>query len=109
MSEIIKKYHLFWAWQDDLEEKWLTKMANQGLHFQSYHLFYYRFLKGAPQKTIYRLDYQMNIPNVKEYLQIYEECGWEHCGTFSGWYFFRTESSESTLPELYTDKEYLPG
>jgi hypothetical protein len=48
----IRKWKLFWAWQDEKEEAWLRQMAQEGLHLKSPGLGMYTFQPGDAQDTI---------------------------------------------------------
>ena len=54
----LKKFHWFWAWEDEKEETWLremssTRLASKILSFPSN----YTFGKGQSVDYVYRLDY----------------------------------------------------
>jgi hypothetical protein len=38
-----------------------------------------------------------------DYLQLFEDAGWEHVGAMGGWQYFRKEAREGETPEIYTD------
>ena len=46
----MKKFKLFWAWEDDKEEKWLGEMSRLGWHLEApgFPGFYY-YAKGEPR------------------------------------------------------------
>ena len=55
----VRKFRLFWAWQDEAEENWLEKMSQKGYHFSSVSPpGFYTFSAAEPKNYIYRLDYQ---------------------------------------------------
>jgi Protein of unknown function (DUF2812). len=37
------------------------------------------------------------------YKQIFTDAGWEHCGAMVGWQYFRKESEDGSIPEIFTD------
>jgi hypothetical protein len=99
-----KVFKLFFAWQDEKEEEWLNSMASKGWFLESYHIFYYAFIKDIPQSdTIYKLDYRKEKES-DEYFSLYEECGWKHVTQFHGWHYFKGDKNNVFTPELYTDK-----
>ena len=101
----MKKFHWFWAWDDEKEEAWLRQMAQEGWHFKSVNLpGNYTFERGEPIDHVYRLDYFVDRKDMPAYLQIFEDAGWEYLGEMSGWQYFRTESVEGNAPEIYSDK-----
>jgi len=100
----IYKYKLFWAWQDDKEEAWLTQMSQEGLHLASLGFpGFYCFAPGEPANYVYRLDFFTDSKDYKNYLQLFKDAGWEHLGRMAGWQYFRTLAGEGELPEIYSD------
>jgi hypothetical protein len=103
-GKTIRKYRLFWAWQDDKEEAWLREMSLEGLHLASLGFpgFYY-FTAGEPANYVYRLDFITESKDYQSYLQLFKDAGWEHLGRMGGWQYFRTLADEGELPEIYSD------
>lgn len=91
----IKKW--FWAWQDEKEEKFLEEMAEKGLRLESVQLGSYMFSEVSPEKVRYQLDFK-GLGGMKEgeYLQIYEDAGWECIDSLGSWYYFRKHYDEET-------------
>ena len=82
----VKRFKLFWAWQDEKEEIWLSEMAEQGFHLDRISLpGWYDFNVGEPRKDVYRLDFQSLRSNKDRdsYLQLFADSGWEHVGDMS--------------------------
>ena len=106
MEKIVHKIKWFWAWQDDQEEAWLRAMSQRGYHLVSVRPFgSYSFNLGASTDYVYRLDYQTSRKDMKNYLQLFRDAGWEHIGEMSGWQYFRKEAMPGESPEIYTDVE----
>ena len=106
-AEIRKVRKWFWIWDDDKEETWLRKMANDGWHLTKVGLINnYEFEKNESKDLIYRIDYKDGY-NLKldEYIQIFEDSGWEHICEMSGRHYFRTPMRSEDEPEIYTDNE----
>jgi hypothetical protein len=98
--------HWFWAWDDEREESWLSKMAGEGLHLKSIGApCFYEFEIGEPRNDVYRLDYILDRKGYPAYLQLFHDAGWEHIGEMGGWQYFRTQAQGSQIPEIYTDKD----
>ena len=100
----IKKFHWFWAWDDDKVEDWLREQSLAGLHMK--HVSFssvYTFEQGEPSDYVYRLDYFIDRKDISAYLQIFEDAGWEYLGEKGGWQYFRTESVDGEAPEIYSD------
>jgi hypothetical protein len=105
IMDTMKKFHWFWAWDDEKEEAWLREMSQEGWHFKSVSLpGNYTFEKGESVDYIYRLDYFIDSKDMPSYLQIFEDTGWNHMGKMGGWQYFRTESRDGNAPEIYSDK-----
>ena len=87
----------------------LRKMHQQGWALQKYNVMY-TFKKTEPKDVIYkadfRLDYKDSKEKQKEYIEIYEMCGWKHVTSFMKWnYFCKEVEEENELPDIYSDKE----
>ncbi|PGY99210.1 signal peptidase I [Bacillus cereus] len=99
----------FAAWSLEKEEAFLRKMHQQGWALEKYNLMY-TFKKTEPKDVIYkadfRLDYKDSKEKQKEYLDIYEMCGWKHVTSFTKWnYFCKEVEEENELPDIYSEKE----
>jgi hypothetical protein len=103
----IKRAKWFWPWQDAREEAWLEKMSQEGLHLSSVHLpCIYHFRQGEPLQYSYRLDY-INTSQAKlpEYLQIFQDAGWEYLGEMSNWRYWRKPVTPGEKAEIFTDTD----
>lgn len=50
----------------------------------------YSFEKCNPKDVVYQLDYNPEgIKNQEEYVQMFEDCGWEYLLNFAGYTYFR--------------------
>jgi hypothetical protein len=108
MNEIVKKFRIFFAWQDNKEAEWLREMAQSGLHFEQYFFFIYTFRRGKPQDIVYQLDFFFDTKTDKnEYLQFFADDGWELVSEFSGWHYFRKPFRDGENTRIYTDKDSL--
>jgi len=98
-------FKLFGAWQDDQENKWLEKMAEEGWKLIKYNFLVYNFEKMEPKKYIYKTDFKSGPKNdIQEYLALFEDAGWEHVTEYVGWHYFRTEPGKAKTLDIYTDK-----
>jgi len=103
-NRTMRKFRLFFAWNDDEEEAWLSKMASEGWHLQSLGLpGSFTFAAGEPREDVYRLDYIFVRKDYQQYLQLFRDAGWEHVAELGGWQYFRTPNQASKVPEIYTD------
>jgi len=102
----ITKFKWFWTWQDEKEEVWLSNMAREGWHLKDLGLpGNYTFESGKPREDRYRMDFIIDRKNYQNYLQLFEDAGWEHLGELGGWQYFRTRADGKDVPEIYTDKD----
>lgn len=102
--ETLKKFHWFWAWNDEKEEAWLREMAQDGWHFKSVGFpSNYVFESGPPIDMVYRLDYFVERKEKENYIQMFQDANWEHLGELSGWQYFRQETKDGEVPEIYND------
>ncbi|MDL4842742.1 DUF2812 domain-containing protein [Aquibacillus rhizosphaerae] len=102
-------FKLFFVWQDESEEQWLSSMAEKGWIFKKYMLFYYIFEKKSPANYLYKLDYRTNYSNFKSYQALFEEAGWKYVTSYLGWHYFRGKKAEVFTEELYSDQDSLIG
>jgi hypothetical protein len=94
----------FWTWQDEQEENWLASMARQGWHLKSIGFpGIYTFESGDPRDDVYRLDYLKERKDFDQYLQLFQDAGWEHVADYNFWLYFRTRNAGATPPEIFTD------
>jgi len=102
-----RKFKLFFAWQDHEEEAWLRQMAQQGYHLSSLVFStIYEFTHGEPRDVIYRLDYtDVKKKDTEEYLQLFQDAGWEYLDGWAGWHYFRMPADSDKATEIYTDAE----
>lgn len=102
----MKKFKVFWAWQDEQEEAWLREMSLQGWHLRELNFpTVYTFERGAPQDLTYRMDFITSSTKREEYFQLFRDAGWLHLGQMGGWQYFRKPSADGSAPEIYTDAE----
>lgn len=98
MNKVVKK--IFWAWNDDKEEIFLEEMALKGFELIKIGYGKYTFKEGTPKKIKYQLDFKgLTRMSEQEYLQIYEDAGWENIHRLGSWYYFAQEYKEDS-PDL---------
>lgn len=104
---ISKRYRWFWPWQDEKEEQWLEEMSRTGSHLKYVHLpCVYGFEQGVPSRYSYRLDYMLTDKSkFNEYLQIFQDAGWEYLGEMSNWRYWRKTVQNGEPQEIFTDTE----
>lgn len=102
----LKLFRWFWAWDDDKEEAWLRGMAQKGWHFKSVALpGNYTFEQGEPRDYVYRLDYLTEKKDILNYLQIFQDAGWDYVGEMNGWQYFRKEAIPGEEMDIFSDNE----
>lgn len=103
-EKVEKVFKVFWAWQDDQEEKWLGEMARSGMHLQAVMPFVYAFSRGKPEDYVYRLDYKNTLDkDYPEYQAIFRDSGWELVAVMSNWHYYRIRPDNDVVPEIYND------
>ena len=107
----VRKFKWFWAWQDETEEAWLREMSNEGLHLSRISFpTLYDFESGEAMDYVYRLDYRSHWKmDQEEYLQLFQDAGWERVDEMSGWHYFRKLARPGEELEIYTDAESKIG
>ncbi|EOH98308.1 hypothetical protein UAW_01489 [Enterococcus haemoperoxidus ATCC BAA-382] len=73
--------------QEEHKNGW--KMVDLKLPFSTYI-----FEKCEPQEYVYQLDFKQQGNDLGEYLQLFEDCGWEYFYKYGNWYYFRKLKSE---------------
>ena len=89
------------------EEKYLREQHKNGWEFVAVNYFgLYHFKKCAPKDVIYQLDYNPeSVTQKNEYVQMFQDCGWEYLQNFAGYSYFRKAASEmdGTEEEIFCD------
>lgn len=105
-AQLVRKFKWFWDDNDHKMERWLQDMARQGLHLKRVvglrTLFV--FERGEPLDTAYRLDFLLSRKD-PEYVQLFNDAGWEHVDESLGWQFWRAPIVAGRAPEIFTDAE----
>lgn len=91
-TKIIKK---FFGLADFLDEqKFLEEQHSNGWKFKKFQwLRKYTFEKVEPEDYVYRLDYNEENKDETDYLQMFDDCGWEYIMKYQTWYYFRKKKS----------------
>ena len=88
------------------EEKYLREQHKNGWQFVSVSGFcLYHFKKCEPKDIIYQLDYNPDsISQKDEYVQIFNDCGWEYLQNYAGYSNFRKAASDiDKTEEIFCD------
>lgn len=88
------------------EEKWLECMQKQGWKFVKTDNKYYEFEKCPEEDCVYRLDFKADGLPEAEYLQLFEDCGWEFVQHWKHWFYFRKKrTGEKEDYSIFSDRE----
>ncbi|MCY8599354.1 DUF2812 domain-containing protein [Bacillus spizizenii] len=102
------------AFSEENDMKRLSDMASKGWVLDSFAFMGYKLRKAEPRKSIYSLDYRaVNDDSIDEYLEIFENAGWEHvCSEYTTHIFAAAPgtkpiySDRSTMIDKYKQSEY---
>ncbi|NVD71487.1 DUF2812 domain-containing protein [Duganella sp. BJB480] len=100
---VVRKFKLWFVWQDEKHEQWLQRMAAQGLHLRDTNCIgLHTFVRGAPADVAYRWDVgrQRRDP---EYMQLFQDAGWEYVASTMGWHCWRKTRKAGAVMEIFTD------
>ena len=75
------------------EGEYLTKMHSVGWKLEKACAYSQHFVKCEPENVVYKLDYVANRVDYPEYIKMYADYGWEHCGRVAGFDYFRRNAS----------------
>lgn len=80
------------------EEDYLSWMRSQGWKFEKISgLCVYHFVKCRPERVVYRLDYNdKKLMDKEEYIQMFDDCGWDYIQDYMGYSYFCKPVSEMT-------------
>ncbi|MBQ4313574.1 MAG: DUF2812 domain-containing protein [Clostridia bacterium] len=99
--ETKKQFRWFSIFEYEKEQDYLREMHRSGYKFVRVKGFgTYHFEKCDPADVVYQLDYNKEgLANKEEYLQMFEDCGWEYLQDYAGYSYFRKPVSESGVAE----------
>lgn len=101
MKEIKKEFRWFFITEYEKEAEYLRQRHKEGWKFKNV-IFpgIYTFEKFKPQDVIYQLDYNPDgVRNQSEYVQMFEDCGWEYLKEFMGYTYFRKPADQMEKEE----------
>ena len=103
MRQMIRK--LFWAWEYDKEEQWLSDMAARGKTLVSARYLTYEFEDSEPGECAVRLEmleHSPASPEGQQYIAFVESTGAEYVGHVLKWVYFRKKTADGPF-ELHGD------
>ena len=88
------RYFTIAEWEK--EQEYLRREHNKGWKFTGVTLpGFYHFEKCQPEDVVYQLDYNPEGTDHKEeYVQMFQDCGWEYVTDFVGYSYFRKAVSQ---------------
>ena len=91
-----KEYKYFSIFNYEKEQDYLRDMHKHGWRFVKVSgLGVYIFEECKEQDVVYQLDYnQEGLSHKAEYIQMFNDCGWEYIQDYAGYCYFRKPSSE---------------
>lgn len=97
----IKEWKTFYISEFRAEEAWLSFMHTQGWKLRSIDGigFQYTFEACEPENWIYQLDFKEDGVAETDYLQMYEDYGWELVLQFRHWFYFRKKKRTGDADE----------
>ncbi len=104
-TKIEFKYFSIPEWKK--EEQYLSTQHKSGWEFVKVSgIGLYHFKKCEPKDIVYQLDYNSDSTIQKsEYIQMFNDCGWEYLQNYVGYSYFRKPTSEmnGTEEEIFCD------
>ncbi len=103
MTRVVRK--MYWAWQLDKEKRFLEDMAEKGFLLEHAGLGRYTFTEGEPVSMVYEMDFRGFDRHMSEaeYLQLYEDAGWQFAARLGAWYYFCRPKSDPAEDALFSD------
>ena len=106
-TKIILRFFTLPQWEQ--EAQWLRSMHKKGWKLQRITLpCWYRFERCTPEDVIYQLDFNPEgIEQKEEYVQMFQDCGWEYIQDMAGYSYFRKAVSEMSDAdeEIFCDED----
>ena len=101
MKDVKKEFRWFSITEYEKEAEYLRRRHKEGWKFKNVtYPGIYIFEKCEPQDVIYQLDYNPDgIKNQGEYVQMFEDCGWEYLKEFAGYTYFRKPAEKMEKEE----------
>lgn len=106
---MVRKWKMWWAWQDREHEEWLAAQSRRGLHLRRVSVLGLRhhFEPGAPAEIAYRWDFRPR-GGKRDYMQLFKDAGWQLVGDVGGgWLCWSKPAQAGSRPEIFTDRASL--
>jgi len=104
---ILVEKQKFYISEFDQEAAWLSFMHREGWKFVSTDGFHYQFEKSEKEDWVYELDYLESGVAGEDYIQMYQDFGWEYVFQYDHWCYFRKQriEGEENATTLFGDRE----
>jgi len=95
----------FWVWNQNEEKQFLEEKAQEGYVLKKVGFGSYYFDKTEMQQLIYQMDFRGLDGKIseEEFLQLYEDAGWQFATKMGGWYYFYQEGTAGIDVSLFND------
>ena len=108
MNEVKLKWRFFTVVEWKKEEQYFREQHKKCWEFVKLNLLgFYHFKKCEPKDVIYQLDYNPeSVTNKEDYIQMFEDCGWEYLQNYVGYSYFRKPASDAEEnEEIFCDDD----
>ena len=101
MKDVKKEFRWFSITEYEKEAEYLRRRHKEGWKFKKVTFpGIYTFEKCDPQDVVYQLDYNPDgVKEQEEYIQMFEDCGWEYLMNFAGYTYFRKPAASMEKEE----------
>ena len=102
------KFRYFTIMEWKKEQDFLRQEGLKGWRFTKATLLgIYHFERCKPEDVVYQLDYNPDgIAHKEQYVQMFQDCGWEYIQDYFGYSYFRKPASEMAGDEeIFCDDE----
>lgn len=101
MSDQKKEIRWFSIMDYEKEAEYLSRKQKEGWKFKRVTFpGIYTFERCEPEDTVYQLDYNPDsVKHQNEYIQMFQDCGWEYVLDFNGYSYFRKSKSQMQQDE----------
>ena len=102
-----KEFKYFSIFNHEKEQDYFRQMHKHGWKFIKVTGFgTYHFEECDPQDVVYQLDYnQEGLSHKTEYVQMFNDCGWEYIQDYAGYSYFRKPATEMNgEEEIFNDE-----
>ena len=108
MAKTITKFRIFTIADYIEEQKWLEEQHKKGWKLVKFiPPFLFKFEECEPDNFYYQLDFK-NEKASSDYIGIFNDYGWEYCGSCFGWNYFRKPEKlveNESEKEIFSDNE----